>query len=69
MTICNRLAKYSDGSVTITAVECYDKYSNVPWYEINVSDGMWICDTYKTARTTWKRKFKSVVLEKTGKHI
>ena len=58
MTICKTLATATKNGYTITAYKVYEKFTKVPHYEIITSKdgiGLWVD---RTARTTWKKKFK-----------
>lgn len=60
MTFCKVLKSATVGKDTVTAYENTDKYSTVPYYEIVVSrDGIGY-HVEKTARTTWRKKFKEM---------
>lgn len=60
MTFSKKLAEESEGGITYTAYEVYEKFAKVPRYEIVTShDGIAIF-VDKCARTTWKRKFKEL---------
>jgi hypothetical protein len=60
MTVCKLLAEKGKDGKTISAWENLDKYSRVPYYEITVSRDSIAYQVIKTARTTWKKKFKEV---------
>lgn len=60
MTFCKQLKTAKIGSETITAYENYEKFSAVPYYEIIVSREEIAIDVIRTAKTTWKRKFKEL---------
>lgn len=60
MTFCKVLKQSTIGPDTVTAYENYDKFCSVPYYEIVVSrDGIGY-QVEKTAKTTWRRKFKEM---------
>ena len=66
MTFCKELKETTIGDTEILAYEKYEKFSNVPYYEIYIvhhrdsAENYWV-ETTRTARTTWKRKFQSIV--------
>lgn len=60
MTICKILAEKTVGDKTVTAYENYDKFSNVPYYEIVVSQDSFAVEVIKTAKTTWKKRFRKI---------
>lgn len=63
MTFCKILKSAQVGKDTVEAYENYDKFGIVPYYEIVVSrDGIGY-RVEKTAKTTWRRKFKQVAEE------
>ena len=58
MTVCKTLASATKNGYTVTAYEVYEKFAKVPHYQIVTSkDGLALL-VEKTARTTWKKKFK-----------
>ena len=60
MTICKTLATATKNGYTITAYEVYEKFNQTAHYEIiTEKDGvaLWVD---RTARTTWKKKFKKM---------
>lgn len=60
MTISKCLATASKGKDDFTVYESYEKFSAVPHYEIVVSrDGIGY-QVIKTAKTTWRKKFKEL---------
>ena len=64
MTFCKILKETTIGETRISAYEEYEKFSDVPNYRIYVKHkeyGYTQYDTIRTARTTWKRKFQSIV--------
>lgn len=63
MTFCKLLAEKETNGKTISAWENIDKYSSVPYYEITVSENGNAYEVIKTARTTWKKKFKEICNE------
>ena len=63
MTFYKTLKSENKNDMTVTAYEKTEKFSNVPEYEIVVSIGSFGYDVIKTARTTWKNKFKKVLEE------
>ena len=69
MTFCRVLKKaHTDKGFTIEAQELTEKFSALPYYEIQVyredNDGFGIVyETAKTAATTWRRKFKQLFAE------
>ena len=60
MTFCKLLAETEKDGKNISAWENTEKFSAVPYYEIYVSENGIVLQTYKTARTTWKRKYKEL---------
>ena len=63
MTFCKILAQAQRGPDTVTAYELTEKFERVPHYEIiEARDGIAHTVT-KTAKTTWKRKFKEIAGE------
>lgn len=63
MTVCQLLAEKQIGKKTVSAWKNQDKFSNVWNYEICISEDGFCYETIKTAKTTWKRKFNSIVKE------
>lgn len=60
MTFCKILKSAQVGPDTVEAYECYDKYVVLPRYEIVVSrDGIAHTVT-RTAKTTWRKKFREM---------
>ena len=60
MTFCKILKSAQVGKDTVEAYECYDKFDLAPYYEIVVSrDGIGY-QVEKTARTTWRKKFREM---------
>lgn len=60
MTFCKTLAEVVKDEQTISAVELWDKFDAAPHYEIYLSRNGIVYDVHKTAKTTWKRKFKEL---------
>lgn len=61
MTFCKVLARGKNGEDDVTAYECKDFEAVMPYYEIVVSrDGIARLVEH-TARTTWKRRFQSMI--------
>ena len=60
MTICKLLAQAQRDDDTITAYELWDYGAAVPRYEITVSRDSIARLVEKTARTTWKKRFKEM---------
>ena len=63
MTIVKQLAREDKNGVAVTATENWDKFTTVPYYEISVSKDSMAYIEIKTARTTWRRKFREVVAQ------
>lgn len=61
MTFCKQLAKATKDGYEIEAYENTDKFESVPYYDITISKDGIVCDVIKTAKTTWKRKFKELI--------
>lgn len=61
MTFCKVLAEGKRDGDTITAYEKYEKFSAVPTYEIVVSRDGIARLVFKTARTTWKKRFREML--------
>lgn len=58
MTFCKILSEMQNGKKTVTAIEEYEKFSSVPRYSVVVSvDGIAV-DVIRTAKTTWKKRFR-----------
>ena len=63
MTFCKKLKSEKIGRLTVSAYENYEKFSAVPDYIITISeDGIGLAE-YKTARTTWRKKYKETADE------
>lgn len=62
MTICKTLATAEHNGITVTAKELLEKFAVVPHYEITVSRAgeLYVTEVYKTARTTWKNRYKEI---------
>ena len=66
MTFCKELARaeHRHGDI-VTAWELWEKNSRIPHYEITIARGgsafISYGDTIKTAKTTWRKKFKEVL--------
>ena len=63
MTVVKQLAREEKNGVAVTATENWDKFTTVPYYEISVSKGSMAYIVIKTARTTWRRKFREVTAQ------
>jgi len=63
MTIVKQLAHEEKDGRAVTATENWDKFSKVPYYMVTVSKGSMAYIEIKTARTTWRKKFKEVVAQ------
>ena len=63
MTFYRTLKRENKNGKTVTAYEKTEKFSNVPEYEIVVSENGLGYEVIKAARTTWKNKFKKVLEE------
>ena len=61
MTFSKVLAQGKRGKYDVIALESTEKYSSVPHYEIIVADDNFAFEVVKTARTTWKKKFKEMI--------
>lgn len=61
MTFCKRIAKAAKNGYEIEAWENVDKYSAIPYYEITIGKDGIAYQVIKTAKTTWKRKFKELI--------
>ena len=63
MTFCKKLAETQRGLDTVTAWELTEKISTCPRYEITETrDGIAHTVT-KTAKTTWRKKFREIAGE------
>lgn len=62
MTLCIPMATAAKNGIRVTAWERTEKCSAVPNYEITVSkiDDPHPMDEIKTARTTWKKRYKEI---------
>ncbi len=60
MTFCKVLAETEKNGRTVTAYELWEKNEAAPHYEIYISREGIAWDTYKTAKTTWRRKFREL---------
>ena len=63
MTFCKCLAKAEKDGKIISAWENTEKFSKYPHYEITVSVNGVVVDVTRTAKTTWKKKFKEIAGE------
>jgi len=63
MTVVKQLASDERNGIAVTATENWDKFSSVPYYEISVARGSMAFLVIKTARTTWRRKFREVTAQ------
>lgn len=63
MTVVKQLASDERNGIAVTATENWDKYSSVPYYEISVARDSMAFIVIKTAKTTWRRKFKEVTAQ------
>lgn len=63
MTVVKQLASDERNGIAVTATENWDKFSSVPYYEISVARGSTAFLVIKTARTTWRRKFREVTAQ------
>lgn len=61
MTFYKELKKADADGAIVTAWEVWEKYSTIPHYEVTVVKEQMECERYRTARTTWRRKFNEVV--------
>lgn len=60
MTFCKVLKQATIGGYTVTAYENTEKFCTVPYYEIVTDrDGIAV-DVEKTAKSTWRRKFRQI---------
>ena len=60
MTICKALAQGKNGSYDIIVYEKYEKFCENPYYEIVISRDSVAFLSERTARTTWKKRFKEI---------
>lgn len=60
MTFCKVLAEKRVDDDMVIAYELIDKYDAAPRYEIVISKDSIARLVIKTAKTTWKRKFKEL---------
>lgn len=60
MTFCKVLAEKRVDDDMVIAYELIDKYDATPRYEIVISKDSIAQLVIKTAKTTWKRKFKEL---------
>ena len=60
MTTCKVLAQGKNGADDVIVYEKFEKFDSLPYYEIVVArDGLaYLCE--RTARTTWKRRFRQI---------
>lgn len=60
MTICKVLAQGKNGNNDVIVYEKYEKYCSAPYYEIVIAfDGVEMLSE-RTAKTTWKKRFKEI---------
>ena len=60
MTFCKVLAQGKNRNDDVIVYEKYEKYCSVPYYEIVVAyDGVEKLSE-RTAKTTWKKRFKEI---------
>lgn len=58
MTFCKVLAQGKNGPDDIIVYECFDYNCPVPYYQIVISRDGIARLVERTARTTWRKKFK-----------
>lgn len=60
MTVCKVLAQGKSGADDVIVYQKYEKYDSMPYYEIVIArDGIaHLCE--RTARTTWKKRFRDI---------
>ena len=61
MTLCKQLASAKKDGYDISVYESIDKFETVSRYEITIEKDGIAYDVIKTAKTTWKRKFKELI--------
>ena len=62
MTICTPIATAAKNGIRVTAWERTEKFAALPDYTITVSpiDDPHPMEEIKTARTTWKKRYKEI---------
>lgn len=60
MTFCKKLAQATKNGYDIEVWENTNKFESMPYYEITIGKNGIAYDVIKTAKTTWKRKFKEL---------
>ena len=61
MTICKVLAQGKRDGYDVLVYEKYEKYCGNPYYEIIVAENGIAKLSEKTAKTTWKKRFKEII--------
>lgn len=60
MTICKALAQGKNGNDDVIVYEKYEKFCGSPYYEIVVARNGIAFLSERTAKTTWKKRFKEI---------
>ena len=63
MTFCKVLKESRGSKYTVTAYEEIEKFETVPHYSVVVSEDCFGFIVCKTAKTTWRKKFKELERE------
>ena len=64
MTFSNELKRAKIGNKTLVATENYDKFSDVPYYQVYIVPENGLVHTgniYTCGKTTWRKKFAELV--------